>query len=271
MFALTAGCGQTQVGPAPKASANAQPSDNSTSSSGPVEGEHGHKPSAHGGIIVSIGRDSYHAEAIVEKSGRLRLLMLGQDESRIQEVDEQTLTAYVKAVGDAEAAPVELSAVPQAGDATGRTSQFVGQLPESVAAREIEVTIPMLLIAGERFRVGFTTQTAAHQADMPAGLPADQERILYLSPSGKYTDADIQANGKVTAAQKFRGVMATHDMKPKVGDKLCPITNTKANSKFTWVVDGKPYEFCCPPCVDEFVKLAKEQPDAIKSPETYIK
>jgi hypothetical protein len=271
MFALVAGCGQTQVGPAATSPAIIPPSANNPSSATSSEGEHGHQPGTHGGIIVSIGLDSYHTEAIVEKGGRLRLLMLGKDESRIQEVDLQTLTAYVKAVGDAAAVPIELSAVPQEGDAAGKTSQFVGQLPDGMAASELEVTIPMLRIAGERFRVGFTTETAAHQEEMPAGLAADEERVLYLSPGGKYTEADILANGKVTAAQKFRGVMASHDMKPKAGDKLCPITNTKANSKFTWVVDGKPYEFCCPPCVDEFVKLAKEQPDAIKSPETYLR
>lgn len=269
-LSLFAGCGQTQVGQSPTAPVLAPPaaSNPSVASS---EGEHGHKPGAHGGTIVSIGLDSYHAEAIVEKGGRLRLLMLGKDESRIQEVDEQTLTAYVKAVGDAEAVPMELTASPQEGDAAGKTSQFTGQLPEGISAREVEVTIPILRIGGERFRVGFTTEKPAHQEDMPDGLAADEERALYLTPGGKYTDMDIQANGSVTASQKFRGLMASHDLKPKAGDKLCPITNTKANSKFTWIVDGKPYEFCCPPCVDEFVKLAKEQPDAIKSPESYLK
>jgi hypothetical protein len=280
-LALVAGCGQIFPG---SSSSHSQPTETATtetlrSTAGGhaespaklAEGEHAHQAGAHGGTIVSIGLDSYHAEAIVEKGGRLRLLMLGKDESRIQEVDEQTLIAYVKAVGDAEAVPIELAAVPQEGDAAGQTSQFLGQLPESVTAREIEVTIPMLRIAGERFRVGFTTATPAHKAAMPEALPAADEQSLYLTPAGLYTANDIAANGNVTAAQKFRGVMAAHDMKPKVGDRICPITNTKANPKFTWVVDGKPYEFCCPPCVDEFVKLAKEQPDAIKPPETYIK
>lgn len=271
MVALVVGCGQTHVGPAAPSPAIIPPSASNLSSATSSEGEHGHQPGAHGGIIVSIGLDSYHTEAIVEKGGRLRLLMLAKDESRIQEVDAQTLTAYVKVVGDAEAALIELPAVPQEGDAPGKTSQFVGQLPDGMAARELEVTIPMLRIAGERFRVGFTTEKPAHQEDMPDGLAADEERNLYFSPGGKYTEADILANGKVTAAQKFRGVLASHDMKPRAGDKICPITNTKANSKFTWIVDGQPYEFCCPPCVDEFVKLAKEQPDAIKSPETYLR
>lgn len=269
-LSLIAGCGQTPVGQAPTVPVPtpAAASHSSAASSG---GEHGHKPGAHGGTIVSIGLDSYHAEAIVEKGGRLRLLMLGKDESRIQEVDAQTVTAYVKAVGDAEAVPIELLATPQEGDAAGKTSQFVGQLPETVIAREIEVTIPILRIAGERFRVGFTTAIPAHNEAMPEGLPPVEEQALYLTPAGLYTASDIAANGNVTAAQKFRGLMASHDMKPKVGDRICPITNTKANPKFTWVVNGKPYEFCCPPCVDEFVKLAKEDPSAIRAPGDYVR
>jgi YHS domain-containing protein len=65
--------------------------------------------------------------------------------------------------------------------------------------------------------------------------------------------------------------MAAHDLKPKQGDKICPITLTKANPKFTWVVGGKEYAFCCPPCVDEFVKAAKEHPDEIKEPRDYVR
>ncbi len=65
------------------------------------------------------------------------------------------------------------------------------------------------------------------------------------------------------------GLKAQHDAMPQAGDKLCPISMTKANPKFSWVIDGKTYEFCCPPCVDEFVTLAKEKPDEIKPPEFY--
>ena len=65
--------------------------------------------------------------------------------------------------------------------------------------------------------------------------------------------------------------MSSHDRKPKAGDKICPITRTKANPNITWVVGGKTYEFCCPPCVDEFVKTAKEHPEEIKEPGSYVK
>ena len=50
--------------------------------------EHPHKPGLHGGIIVPIGRDSYHAEAVFETGGTLRLYTLGQDEGLAQRIVE---------------------------------------------------------------------------------------------------------------------------------------------------------------------------------------
>lgn len=106
---------------------------------------------------------------------------------------------------------------------------------------------------------------------MPAGVDADEERTLYLTPGGIYTEADIKANGSMTAGDKYKGKMAKHDMKPKAGDKVCPITMTKANPKFTWIIGGKTYEFCCPPCIDEYVLLAKTSPKEVLDPSEYVK
>jgi YHS domain-containing protein len=233
--------------------------------------EHTHEPGAHGGLIVPIGSDSYHAEAVIEKNGDFRLFMLGKDESKIMEVDIQPINAYVKAIGGADATPMEMKAVPQDGDGPDKTSQFVGQLPEPLRGQPLEVTIPNLKIAGERFRIGFTTVTETHDEQMPDGISKDEEKQLLLTPGGHYTEADIQANGGVTATVKFKGIPPAHDSKPKPGDRLCPITMTKANPKFTWVVGGKPYQFCCPPCIEEFVKNAKESPDPLQDPESYVK
>ncbi len=99
----------------------------------------------------------------------------------------------------------------------------------------------------------------------------DAQSVLFLTPGGLYTDADIKANGRKTVAQKYPDFMAQHDAKPKPGDRVCPITDTKANPKLTWVVGGKTYPFCCPPCVVEFVKKAKTDPKSIKNPDAYIK
>jgi hypothetical protein len=168
---------------------------------------------------------------------------------------------------------MELRADPQPGDKSGMTSAFVGQLPADLVGKNLEVVIPSIRIEGERFRFSFKSapEPSHSMAGMPTKVADDAERKLYLTPGGGYTDADIAANGNVTPSMKFKGIRAEHDMKPKSGDKICPITMTKANPKFTWIVGGKAYEFCCPPCVDEFVAQAKENPTEIKDPEAYRK
>jgi YHS domain-containing protein len=236
---------------------------------------HGHEKGSHGGIIVSLGRDSYHIEAIVTKSGELRLYTLGNDESRVIEVAAQKLRGFVKLASGGDSSPLEITPQPQSGDTEGKTSLFVAQLPSSLVGQTIEVTIPNITIGDERFRLGFSTEAEPHNAHSDSAMPAkatdDAERELYLTAGGIYTQADIEANGKLTASQKFANFESKHDLKPKTGDKICPVTLTKANSECTWIVGGKTYEFCCPPCVDEFVLLAKTKPEEIKAPETYIK
>lgn len=269
--ALVLGCGDRGA-----TSTTGEPAEVTTVGTPPASGEtdaedHGHKSGAHGGTIVSLGRDSYHVEAVFEKGGVLRLYTLGQDESRVIDVERQTLNGFAKAEEDSEALAFTLEAEPTDGDAEGRTSQFVGTLPEELIGRRLAVTVPNIVISGERFRLGFESAADAHNEGMPSKVEDEEELTLYLTPGGKYTAEDIEANGNVTASEKFRGIRASHDMRPGAGQKICPITMTKANPEFTWVVDGKAYEFCCPPCVDEFVMLAKTSPDEIGDPEDYIK
>ena len=238
----------------------------------PGEEQHAHPPGAHGGIIVPIGRDSFHAEAVFEKGGALRLHMLGRDEAKVEEVAWQTLTAYVKSEGETESTAIKLEPKPQPDDSREMTSVFVGQLPPQFAGKRVEVTIPSIRIGDDRFRLGFkSAEEPAHAEEMPDALADEEARKLFLTPGGAYTEADIAANGGQTAAQKFRAFVPAHDLSPKPGDKICPITLTKANAKCTWVVGGKTYEFCCPPCVEEFVKQAKQDPDKLQDPEKYVK
>lgn len=107
---------------------------------------------------------------------------------------------------------------------------------------------------------------------------ADQEQHvkveagIFLKPGGRYTQADIDKNGPSPPSQKFAGLMARHDLKVHKGERICPITETKANDSFYWWVGGKRYTFCCPPCIEEFVLKAKKNDDvAKKSPEEYVK
>lgn len=279
LTALGFGCAQQPAAaPAPPkqagqqaVSANGQVASVSSAGAGMSEEDHEHKPGAHGGIIVSLGRDSYHVEAIVTEQGELRLYMLGSDETRVHYTDEQELTAYVRAAGNSgDSVSMTVKPQPQPGDSTGKTSLFVGRLPESLVGQPVNVTIPNIVIGGERFRLGFTTLQETHQ-QMPEKVADDAERELYLTAAGKYTEADIEANGRQTASQKFAGFKAAHDLNPQAGDKICPVTLTKANPQCSWVINGQTYEFCCPPCVDEFVRLAKTEPEKLKSPGEYVK
>ncbi len=267
-----AGCDNSAENPAPPPAATGGTPPNGTAPAA-KDAEHGHKPTAHGGIIVPIGRDNYHGEAVFEKDGVIRFFTLGQDEAKVVEVEAEPLTAYAKADGDTEAVQFVFKAEPQPGDSSGKTSQFVGKLPRDLWGKKVEVTIPTVRIGGERFRVGFSSApVAAHpEAGLPVKVLDADEKALYLTPGGKYTAADIAANGGAVASVKFKGLKAQHDAKPEAGDRVCPISMTKANPAFTWVVGGQAYQFCCPPCVDEFVQLAKDHPEQVKPADEYRK
>ncbi len=264
------GCGQS----APPAGTTANHSAGEKNDAKPSgEEAHGHKPGAHGGILVSLGQDSYHAEAVFEKGGLVRLYMLGKEEARVQEVDVQELTAYLTEEGVNESDKMTFRAEPQQGDTKGKTSLFVANLPKDLVGKKVQVTVNNINVNGERFRIAFSNERKDDHAgaEMPAKKESDEERALFLTPGGAYTAADIEANGKTVPTVKYKGIRAQHDDNPKAGEKICPISKTKANPKFTWVIGGKTYEFCCIPCIEEFVALAKEKPGEIKDPETYRK
>ena len=235
--------------------------------------EHGHKSGAHGGTLVSLGRDSYHAEAVFEKGGLVRLYVLGKEEARVQEVDVQELTAYLTEAGVNDSDKMTFRAEPQPGDTKGKTSLFVANLPKDLVGKKVQVTVNNINVVGERFRIAFSNERQEDHAgaEMPAKVGSDEEQALFLTPGGAYTAADIEANGKTVATAKYKGIRAQHDDNPKPGDKICPISKTKANPKFTWVIGGKTHEFCCIPCIEEFVALAKEKPGEIKEPKDYVK
>ena len=98
---------------------------------------------------------------------------------------------------------------------------------------------------------------------------SEYEKELFLTPAGKYTMEDILANENLTRSQKFKDYISAHNPQPKKGDRICPISLTKANPSCTWIIGGKSYQFCCPFCIDEFLTLAKKSPEQIKDPEHY--
>ena len=224
--------------------------------------EHKHKPGQFGGWIVELGRDNYHLEVVIGREGAITIYTLDKDESKIVVVDKQVIEAYVNGKDVYE--QFNLMPKPQTGDGEG-TSRFEGKIPAKyLSEEEISITFN-IAIKGDRFRARILIALQNQQTD------ADEEKRLYLIPGGIYTEQDIITNGRMTVSQRFKNFVPQHDLKPKQGDRICPITLTKANPKCFWVINGKEYWFCCPPCIEEFVKLAKEKPQQVKSPEEYVK
>ena len=233
--------------------------------------KHHHEPGSHGGIIVAMGADHYHAEVLFEPCGTFKLFMLNHDQTEVMTVPVQEVMSYIRSAGRAAAIQAKLVAEPQPGDPSRQTSLFIGKIPPELVGKQLVVVVPQIEIAGKRYRFSFTSEADEHGPPRPAKVTDDAERELYLKPGGKYTQADIAANGGLTPSQKYEGFHSAHDPDPKQGDRVCPITGTKANAACTWTVGGEEYQFCCPPCIDEFVKRAKSKPDEIKSPASYVK
>jgi len=229
-----------------------------------------HASGPHANDIVSLGNDRYHVQFVFTTDGLVKLYVLGADAARVVDVETQSLEALVTPEGRQQAHVVALQAEPQSGDAAGRTSCFVGRLPPSLDSQAVQLSVPNLRIGPDRFHVTYRRAADDH-ATMPTAAGESEAQSLHLTAGGQYTDADIVANSRTTPSQKYRDFQARHDLDPQPGDLLCPITRTKANPACTWTVGGQEYQFCCPPCIDEFVRKAKESPDPLPPPREFVK
>lgn len=232
--------------------------------------EHEHRAGISGGVIATLGRDEYHTEAVFQPGGVLALYTLGKDETRVHEVQKQVLTAYLQPLGSRESLVMILNPDPLPGDTASMTSRFSGHLPETLLGRRCYVTVPGLRIDGERFTVRFQSPPQTSKPAMPAPREDEEARELHLTAGGLYTEADIAANGGTTAAAKYAGFRANHNLHPQPGAPICPITQTRADPMCKWVIGGKTYTFCCPPCIDEFLVRAKREPEEVLDPHAYI-
>jgi hypothetical protein len=233
--------------------------------------EHEHPPGPHGGTIVAVGRENrFHVEAVFERGGEVRVYTYGEDESEVHPVEAQPVPATARRPSDPTEFSVLLSPEPQPGDPPGKASRFAGRLPQELNGGRVELVVPAMSFGSERHWFSVKSEGEWHRDPMPEKVSAEEERKLYLTPGGKYTEADIKANGGIIASVKFKGFKPEHDAKPKPGERLCPVSRSKANPKCAWVIGGAEYLFCCPPCVDEFVRRAKEKPDEVKPPESYV-
>ncbi len=230
---------------------------------------HGHPPGPHGGSVVAIDRDNrFHAEAVFEPGGRVRLYTFGQELTEVRPVDARTVCAAVRGHDRQDEFAVMLRPDPQPGDPAGTASRFAGRLPPALWRGHLRLVVWSLPVNGARFL--FEIDSSGAPPD-PAATEraAAAEAALYSTPGGKYREEDIRANGAATASRKYRGERSAHNDKPAAGERVCPVSGSRADPRFTWAVGGREYLFCCPPCIDEFVTLAKERPDEVREPESY--
>ena len=174
---------------------------------------HGHYVGTHSGIIVSVGEDHYHVEVLFV-GGEMRFYTLDHDQTEVLVVPEQEVVAYIRSPRKLESVPVKLKSQPQPGDKSGQTSLLAGRLPDEFVGSAVIVNVPSIQIGDKRYRFAFEA-TAEHGPEMPLKVADDKERELYLTPGGAYTEADIAANGKQTASEKYRGFLSEHDFSPK--------------------------------------------------------
>ncbi len=99
---------------------------------------------------------------------------------------------------------------------------------------------------------------------------APKASALYLKPGGIYTMADVKANGATTPTEKLKGIRWLHGKDLQPGDRICPVTDQKAQKECAWIVQGQRYEFCCPPCLDNFIEWAHFEPGKVKKADDYI-
>jgi YHS domain-containing protein len=255
---VVAGCNRDQAGVSNKTDAPA--------AQGAASKDHGHEVGPHGGPLVEWGEGEFHAEFTVDHNTReATIYILGADAKQPKPITTDKVLLSIKQP----LMQLELKPLPHAGESDGLSSRYVARHDVFATERSFAGSISAV-VNGKPYIGDF--QEKEHEGGHGTGASVDaKEAALFLTPGGVYTDADIKANGGVVPSIKYKNFKSAHDFKPKRGDKICPITLTKANDKLTWVVNGKTYEFCCPPCLEEFVQMAKERPTELKDPAQYVK
>lgn len=240
----------------------------------PAATKHDHPDEGpHGGALAEWGADEYHVEFVVDRKTQeaTAYVLDGASAKKAAPIDAKELTLTLKL---SPPVTVILAAKPQEGDLTGKASRFVGKHAALGGEKEVDGTISGK-VGGKPYSGDFQEEKHTDHKDQKkssrAPGPSQREIDLFLKPGGIYTAADISKNGNVVPSVKFQDAVWEHAEDLKPGDKVCPVTVNKADEKCAWWVNGKEYEFCCAPCLEKFVKWAKESPEKIKDPEEYRK
>jgi len=218
------------------------------------KGEHAHKPAAHGGKIVSVGTDNYHAEVVFEKDGHLKVYTLGKDETKSISIESQTLKAHVK--HDEKSHEVDLKPEPQASDPKGKTSLFVGKLPHDLMGKKVTVTIVGLKVEGETFRVEFSGEAGKHSDHKDHKDHKDGKEHKGHKKDGKEHTDHKKEHSKTSAVEneikEARAKLSPEDRKLVDAQEWCPIMPDNRlgvmGVPFKLMIKDHPVFLCCKGC-----------------------
>jgi YHS domain-containing protein len=229
--------------------------------------DHDHGAGPHGGALAEWGADEYHAEFTVDHGKQEAVVyILGGDAKTSFPIQADNILLSIKEPSF----QIELTSSPQSGDLKGKTSRFVGKHANFGKEQAFAGTISGQ-VDGKPYAGDFKQEVKGSKVSSSPSAASARESKVFLTPGGIYTMADIEKNGNTVPSVKFQGMFWPHDDNLMAGDKTCPVTDVKADAQCSWWVNGQSYEFCCPSCLEKFVKWAKETPERVKAPEAYVK
>jgi hypothetical protein len=215
-----------------------------------------HGPGPHGGPMAEWGEEEYHAEFTVDHAAKKATVYIldGTHEKSPTVAPEKITKVKVEIIGKPEEA-VELQY--DANKSSDKGIAFVGVHDMFAKSAEMKLRISGIIDG----------KTPPFTGDVTY---APKKVTLATTLGGIYTAKDIEANGNVTPMEKYKGRTFDHGEAPKVGDRICPHTKDKANAECVWIIQGQSYQFCCPPCIGQFLKLAHNEPTKVKDAKEYV-
>jgi hypothetical protein len=220
---------------------------------------HSHEAGPHGGPIADWD-EKFHAEFTLNTANKEAVVFILDDKAKAAPKIEVKKISKVKLNVTSVTPILQLDLVHDPKRSDDKGIAYVATHDHFAKDVEIRGAIDGSVEGYKSPMTGSFTYKPADKAKQQAS------RELYLKPGGIYTAADIKANG----TQKPKDLGLDH-VDPVVGDKICPVTGSKAHKEYQWVTQGQTYEFCCPPCVDTFLRWANKEPDKIKDAKEYVK
>ncbi len=211
----------------------------------------------HGGPCAEWGNEDFHAEFIVDAGKKQVTVYILDGTAKVApKIDAAKITEMKLTIIAKPPVPLDLKHDPKE---SGDKGIAFSATNDAFAKPD-----------GMKVNISGKVDDKPYSGDVEYKAPKKTAN-LYLTPGGIYTVADIKANGNMTPAEKFKGKKFAHRKDLNPGDKVCPVTDKKANAECAWIVNGQRYEFCCQPCLDDFIDWAHHDPKQIKDAGEYVR